>query len=111
VGTVIPPTSPWMAYSVTKDDGSFWIYVQLTFTGTWASNTALTGGTVFRDPASPFTRIVCGPLNPATGQPTGAAKTFNVPSGTTVFNQAQINGQGFSTVADITGATQITAIP
>lgn len=111
MGTVIPPTSPWMAYSVTKDDGSFWIYVQLTFNGTWAPSTTLTGGTVFRDPASPYTKIVCGSLDPATGQPMPDAKVFNVPAGTTTFNKSQLNQQGFFTVADITGATQITAIP
>lgn len=111
MGTVILPTSPWMPYSVTKDDGSFWIYVQVTFTGTWAPSTVLTGGTVFRDAASPWTRIVMGSLDPATGQPVAGAKVFVVPAGTTVFSKAQLNAQGFTTVADITGATQITAIP
>jgi hypothetical protein len=110
MGIVIPPTSPWLAYAVTKDDQTFWIYVQLTFTGTWAPSTVLTGGQVFRDTKSPWTRIVVGPLDPATGEPMPGSKVFNVPSGTTNFTQAQLNAQGFSTVGDVSGATQITAI-
>jgi hypothetical protein len=110
MGIVIPPTSPWLAYAVTKDDGSFWIYVQLTFSGVWAPATVLTGGTVFRDPKSPWTRIVVGSLDPATGEPVAGAKVFNVPPGTTNFSQAQLHAQGFDTVGDVSGATQTTAI-
>lgn len=111
MGTVILPTSPWMAFAATKDNGSFWIYVQVTFSGAWAPATALTGGQVFRDPASPVTKIVVGSLNPATGQPVPGAKVFNVPAGTTNLTKAQLATNGFSTIGDISAATQITAIP
>jgi len=112
MGTIILPTSPWLAYAVTNEqNGGFWIYVSLTFVEPWAPAAVLTGGEVFRDPASPWTRIVVGSLDPATGEPVPGALVFTVPSGTTTFNQAQLNGQGFHTIGDVSGATQITAIP
>lgn len=113
MGVVILPTSPWMAWSYTKQDGSgeFFIYVQVTFAGTWGPSEPLTGGEVFRDPASPASRIVLGDLDPVTGQPTNGAKVFNVPVGTTTLTAAQLAANGFSTIGDITSASQITAIP
>jgi len=112
VGTVILPTSPWTFYAVSSDDGlgTLWLAFTVTFTGTWAPATALTGGQVFRAAASSYTRVAIGPLNTDGSIPTGT-KVVTVPLGTTNFTANQLHAAGLNTVADITGAPQITALP
>lgn len=110
MGIVILPTSPWMFYGVTKDQGGFWISAQVTFTGQWGPTAPLTGGTVFRDPASPYTKVIIGSINQNGTLPVGT-KVVNVPSGTTTFTPAQLAAVGLATIGDISNAPQITASP
>lgn len=99
-----------MFYAVTKDGGGFWLYGQVSFSGTWAPATALTGGQVFRDPSSPYTRVIIGSINTDGTYPVGT-KIITVPSGTTDFTAAQLSSQGLNTIGDISNAPQITAAP
>ena len=109
MGIVIPPTSPWTFYSATDAFGKT-ISATVTFSGSFADATALTGGSVFRDPTCVYTKVIIGSINPDGSLPAGT-KTVTVPSGTTNFNAAQLASQGLSTIADVKNAPQITAIP
>lgn len=112
MGTVILPTSPWTFYAVTGgvNYDQTLIAFTVTFSGTWAPSTALTGGQTFRDPASPYTRVAIGALN-QDGSPATGTKVVTVPSGTTNFTAGQLSAVGLNTIGDITGAPQITALP
>lgn len=110
MGTVIPPTSPWTFYAQTASDGSINIAFTVTFSGTWAPSTALTGGQAVRGANSPYTRVAIGPLNTDGTIPAGT-KVITVPLGTTNFGTGQLHSAGLDTIADITAAPQITALP
>lgn len=112
MGTVILPTSPWTFYAVTggPNYATLFLAFSVTFTGTWAPTTALTGGQTFRDPSSPYTRVAIGALNQDGTIPAGT-KVVTVPSGTTNFTAGQLSSVGLNTISDITGAPQITALP
>ena len=110
MGTVILPVSPWTFYAVTADDGSTYLAFTVTFNGTWAPATATTGGQSFRAANSPYTRMAIGPLNSDGTIPTGT-KVVTVPLGTVNYTANQVHAAGLNTIADITGAPQITALP
>lgn len=109
MGVVIPPTSPWTFYSATDANGKQ-ISASVTFSGAWADGTALTGGTVFRDPTCAYTKVIIGSINPDGSLPAGT-KTLTVPPGTTNFSGAQLAAVGLATVGDVKNAPQITVIP
>lgn len=109
MGVIIAPTSPWEFYRATDSNGKV-ISATVTFAGAWADATALTGGSVFRDATCVYTKVIIGTINPGGSLPVGT-KTVNVPSGTTNFTAGQLAAVGLSTIADIKGAPQITAIP
>lgn len=109
MGTVIPPTSPWTFYTATDANGNQ-ITASVTFSGAWADTDPLTGGSVFRDPACLYTKVIIGSINPDGSFPAGT-KVVAVPAGTTNFTPAQLSSQGLNTIGDIKNAPQITASP
>lgn len=110
MGTVILPTSPWTFYAVTSNDGAtLWLAATVSFTGQWGPTAPLTSGQTFRDPGSPYTKVIIGPIN-SDGTPGTGAKTVTVPLGTTDFTANQLAAVGLTTIGDVTGAPQITAI-
>lgn len=109
MGTVVPPVSPWTFYDVTDANGKH-ISATVTFNGTWTNATALTGGSVFRDPDCHYTQVIIGSINLDGSLPAGT-KVIAVPAGTTNFTAGQLAAVGLSTIGDIETAPQITAIP
>lgn len=112
MGTVILPTSPWTFYAVTGGANYDVLYLafSVTFNGTWAPADPLTGGTTFRDPRSPYTRVAIGALNQDGTIPAGTI-VVTIPLGTTDFTAQQMTSVGLNTIGDITTAPQITALP
>ena len=110
MGVVIPPTSPWTFWQMTDNNGSLvWLSAAVGFTGQWGPTAPLTGGTTFRDPTSPFTRVIVGAINQDGSLPAGT-KVVTVPLGTKTWTAQQLAAVGLSTVGDISGAPQITAM-
>jgi hypothetical protein len=98
------PPSPWRFYQQNDFDTGLvpWIWMEVTHTtGT------LTGGTSFRDPASPFTKVVIGKINPD-GSYDPATKAVQVPLGTRTYTAAQLGAAGLTTTGDINNF-QVTA--
>lgn len=112
MGTVILPTSPWTFFQVTDNDTGTvtWLSATVSFTGAWGPTAPLTGATVFRDPASPYKRVIIGSINQDGSLP-AETKVVTVPLGTTTFTKAQVAAQGLNTIGDIQNAPQITAAP
>jgi hypothetical protein len=79
----------------------------ISITITFNNNTrAITGCTVYRDATCQWTKIFVG-LG-ADGTPNTAAKTFNVPAGTTTITPQQLSARGVNTIEDVV-SYQITA--
>jgi hypothetical protein len=112
VGVVILPTSPWTFYEVKDSDTEsvVWLSASVSFTGQWGPTAPLTGGTTFRDPASPYTKVIVGAINPDGSLPVGT-KTVTVPLGTKTWTAAQLAAVGLSTIGDVSAAPQVTASP
>lgn len=110
MGIVILPTSPWTFWEVrdSSTETVVWLSATVSFTGQWGPAAPLTGGTTFRDPASPYTKVIVGPINPDGSLPAGT-KVVTVPLGTKTWTQAQLAAVGLSTIGDISTAPQITA--
>lgn len=112
MGIVILPTSPWTFWDVKDNDTETveWLSASVTFTGQWGPTAPLTGATTFRDPASPFTKVIIGSINQDGSLPAGT-KVVAVPLGTKTWTTQQLAAVGLSTIADISQASQITASP
>jgi hypothetical protein len=112
MGVIIPPTSPWTFWEVRDSDTEtvMWLSASVSFTGQWGPTATLTGGTTFRDPASPYTRVIVGSINQDGSLPAGT-KVVTVPLGTKTWTAAQLAAVGLSTIGDIANAPQITAAP
>lgn len=101
------PTSPWTFWQAQDNNGNG-ISATVTFSGAWTGSNALTGGTVFRDPACAYTKVIIGVG--ADGTPNTSTRVVNVPAGTTPVTGGQLGAVGLHTVADVQNAPQITAI-
>jgi hypothetical protein len=108
VGTVINPTSPWMFDQATDANGKV-ISGTVSFSGAWTGANTLTGGTFHRDAGCLYTKVIIGAINTDGTYPAGT-KVIDLSgvTGDQVFTQAQLNAVGLTTIADITGAPQIT---
>lgn len=104
MGVAIPAVSPWV------QEFSDYLGRVIRITVTFDTVTRILAGvTVFRDPACLFTRILIG-IGP-TGTPDSSTRVFDVPSGTTVLNPAQmtaVRNNGMNTIENMQ-AFQITA--
>jgi hypothetical protein len=99
------PVSPWVFYSdADPTTGVNWMVFQVTF----GADNVLTGGSVFRGPACPFSKVYLGALTPA-GAPAAGTMVVPIPLGTRTFTAAQMNAFGLTTVADVLALPQITA--
>jgi hypothetical protein len=101
-----PLLSPWVWQALDNEGDA--IRITVAFDN---ATRAITGITVFRDPACAYTKILIG-LG-TDGKPDSTDKAVSVPSGTTVLTQQQLNqlsNKGLSTIEDVL-ALQITAAP
>lgn len=105
MGTPTPATSPWI-----QEFGDYLgrvIRITVTFN---AGTRAITGVTVFRDVGCLFTKILIG--TSLDGNPDDTDKVVNVPVGTTVLTNGQLQAlanQGIATIENLTDSLQITA--